>query len=185
MPQAKKMKSAEGCKEVSTSSSEQDAMKSKASSVPVSVSARSNETELLLTDSLRPKSSEDRRSTECNAECCMKKGLDAPFQTLNQHVLRQTRRLQGNKWRQFSPEWYRVYPWLVLCVTTLKAFCHCCRYCYQKGMLLDKYTDAAFVREGFDNWKRGHERFQRHAQSHSHRESVMKIAQMQQPGIDA
>ena len=71
------MKSAEGWEKVFTLSSEQDAMNFAASSV--SVSARSNENELPLTDSLRPKSSEVRRSALCNTECCMKKGLDALF----------------------------------------------------------------------------------------------------------
>ena len=42
-----------------------------------------------------------------------------------------------------------------------------------------------FLCVGFDNWKKAHERFQKHAQSNSHREAMMKVEQMKQQGIDA
>ena len=38
---------------------------------------------------------------------------------------------------------------------------------------------------GFDNWKKGHERFKQHAKSVSHREAMMKISLMNSPTIDA
>ena len=50
---------------------------------------------------------------------------------------------------------------------------------------MDKHVDSVFVSAGFDNWKKAHERFKQHAQSNSHREAMMKVEQMKQPGIDA
>ena len=43
---------------------------------------------------------------------------------------------------------------------------------------MDKYIDEAFVRNGFNNWKKAHERFTKHEKSNSHKESVYKIHQM-------
>lgn len=51
--------------------------------------------------------------------------------------------------------------------------------------MTDKHLDSVFVSVGFDNWKKAHERFKKHAQSNSHREAMMKVEQMKQPGIDA
>ena len=108
-----------------------------------------------------------------------------PYQVKSPPILHQTRKLQGTKWRQFSSDWYDTYPWLVLCTTTLKAYCHFCKYCTKRGLLSDKHVDSVFVNAGFDNWKKAHERFKQHAHSSSHRECLMKIEQMKKPGIDA
>ena len=97
--------------------------------------------------------------------------LRPPFQQKSLSILSKTRKLQGNKWRQFSPEWFESYTWLVLCTTTLKAYCHFCKYCATQGLLFNKTVDSAFVSVGFDNWKKAHERFKQHAQSISHKEA--------------
>lgn len=47
------------------------------------------------------------------------------------------------------------------------------------------HVDDAFVSVGFDNWKKAHERFQRHAQSQPHRQAIMKFELFKQPGIDS
>ena len=45
-----------------------------------------------------------------------------PVQVADGAVICKTQKRQGQKLRQFNPEWYRVYPWLVLRTTILKAF---------------------------------------------------------------
>ncbi len=45
-------------------------------------------------------------------------------------------------------------------------------------------ADEAFVLNGYNNWKKAHERFRRHASSSCHRESVIKFDQMRFPGVD-
>ena len=84
-------------------------------------------------------------------------------------------KMSGTKIRQFNPYWYRVYPWLVLCLTTLKAFCHVCRFCNKRGLFLDKNVDGTFVKIGFDNWKKALERFKRHSKSNHHQEALMHV----------
>ena len=42
-----------------------------------------------------------------------------------------------------------------------------------------------FVSVGFDNWKKAHERFERHAKSQPHRQARMKFELWKQPGIDS
>lgn len=126
------------------------------------------------------------QNQECTSECCKDSSvMRLPYQVKSLPILSQTRKLQGSKWRQFSPDWYDVYPWLVLCMSTLKAYCHFCKYCTRRGLLSDKHIDSVFVNAGFDNWKKAHERFKQHAYSSSHRECMMKIEQMKKPGIDA
>ena len=52
-------------------------------------------------------------------------------------------------------------------------------------MISSSTIDRAFVSRGFDNWKKGHERFKQHSKSVLHREAMMKICQMNSPTIDA
>ena len=94
-----------------------------------------------------------------------------PYLVKSPPILHKTRKLQGSKWRQFSSDWYDTYPWLVLCTTTLRAYCHFCKCCTKRCFLSDKHIDSVFVNVGFDNWKKAHERFKQHAHSSSHRVS--------------
>ena len=51
--------------------------------------------------------------------------------------------------------WYKDYPWLTLCITSRKAFCFYCRLYYeQKELSLSKNIEPAFIRDGFNNWKK-------------------------------
>ena len=56
-------------------------------------------------------------SVECGAECCKDGNTGKPFQARNQSIILKTRKHQGSKLRQFSTDWYKTYPWLVLCIT--------------------------------------------------------------------
>ena len=127
--------------------------------------------------------------TLCKRKCCDVEAAvvsGQPYQIESPDILAKTKKLQGTKSRQFSVEWFKKYPWLVLCSLHFKAFCYMCKYCYNKGYLLDKYYDKAFVTSGFSNWKKAHERFQQHSKCNSHRESIMTIQHMKYaPGIDA
>lgn len=125
-----------------------------------------------------------KQSDKCDADCCKAGYTGEPFQARNQGIILRTRKHQGRKVRQFSTDWYKIYPWLVLCVTTLKAFCYFCRYCFTNGLLLD-HVDDAFVRVGFDNWKKARERFQKHTQSQPHKQAMMHFERLKQPSIDS
>lgn len=45
--------------------------------------------------------------------------------------------------------------------------------------------EDTFVVSGFDNWKKAHERFVKHADSGTHKEALLKIELMKQDGIDS
>ena len=120
-------------------------------------------------------------SQPCNAPCCQD-SLEV-FQVTDKNILRKTRKVQGHG-RQFCSEWYQKYPWLILCVTYFTAFCSTCRYCYKRNLLTDKLGEAMFVTEGFNNWKKAIERFERHARSGLHKEAILKVQYLKQPGID-
>lgn len=85
-------------------------------------------------------------TAECNAPCC--RDAVESFQVTNQAVLQNTRKVQGHAC-QFCTEWFKGRPWLVLCITRLKAFCNFCRYCAKRDILNDRQGDM-----GFDNWKK-------------------------------
>ena len=89
----------------------------------------------------------------CSLECC---ATSQPVQMYDSSVLSKTRKLQGKKWRQFCPEWFKKYPWLIHCCTRHKAFCSLCRSSDEIGMLKEKRAGGgdAFISSGFDNWKK-------------------------------
>ena len=104
------------------------------------------------------------------------------FQVTDATVLKRTKRVQGHT-RQFCSEWFKSYPWLVLCVTKLKAYRVYCRYTYRTGFLTDKLGEVAFITAGFNNWKKALLRFEHHSQCSSHKEAVIKIEPMKQPDV--
>ncbi len=97
--------------------------------------------------------SSNEHVNDCNAQCCQDT-LEV-FQVIDESVVKRTIKVQGHS-RQFCPEWYRSYPWLVLCTTRLKAFCARCRYCVKRRIVTDKLGEPAFVSVGFSSWKKSH-----------------------------
>ena len=119
----------------------------------------------------------------CSAKCC---DLVKPVQIRDKDcVIRSTRKLQGKKWQQFSPDWYKSYPWLVLCTTRSKVLCSYCSSCRKRGLPTEKVADGgdAFLTIGFDNWKKAQEYFVQHQKSIIHREAVLKLELMKQPTV--
>ena len=117
----------------------------------------------------------------CSALCCQD-SLEV-FQVTDKTILRKTRKVQGHG-RQFCSEWYQKYSWLILCVKYLTACCSVCRYCYKRNLLTDKLGEATFVTEGFNNWKKAIEWFERHARLGLHKEAMLKVQYLKQPGIN-
>lgn len=91
----------------------------------------------------------------CAAQCSQD-SLEV-FQVRDKNILRATWKVQGHS-RKFCVEWYSSYPWLVMCITTLKTYCVYCRYCHKRGLLTDKLGEAAFVTSGYSNWKKALQR---------------------------
>ena len=102
-------------------------------------------------------------------------------------VLKQTRKMQGNRWRQFSVDWYKKYPWLVLCRTRFRAFCYYCRSSDEMGLLKSKRGGGgggdSFMIMGYDNWKKALKSFVQHEKSSIHKEAVLIHSMMKQPSV--
>ena len=65
----------------------------------------------------------------CNSLCCSTLLMDQPYQPPLADFDSQ------NKGRSFQQSWYYDFPWLTLCTTTGKAFCHTCRQAVSQGLM--------------------------------------------------
>ena len=124
------------------------------------------------------------RSSQCSAICCNSITYEA-IKVSSPAILKQTQRIQGKKSRLFSADWFKTYLWLLLCCTRLRAFCSCCRYNFQMGLIKERRGGDAFIISGFDNWKKAHQCFMQHEKSLCHREAILKHQLMKQPTIQA
>ena len=63
------------------------------------------------------------------------------------NVLKKTERIYGSgsnaRTRRFLPSWYKTYPWLHFCCTTLKVYCHYCKMATELNVRISK-ADPAF-----------------------------------------
>ena len=60
------------------------------------------------------------------------------------------------------------------------------RYCHSHGVMqFATKSEDGFMVSGFDNWKKAHERFVKHADSGTHKEALLKIELMKQDGINS
>ncbi|KAF0309845.1 Zinc finger MYM-type protein 1 [Amphibalanus amphitrite] len=99
-----------------------------------------------------------------------------PNQPRDAATLAKTARSQGGRSRTVCPEWYKKYSWLSVC-STGKVFCHTCVAMARQGKLtMSKSKEAAFVSDGFSNWKKAMAAFQQHEASLTHREACTKKA---------
>lgn len=89
--------------------------------------------------------------SKCTAVCCLPNAK--PHQPTSEAALKATSMQVGNKreHRSFQKKWYRDHPWITLCSTNNKAYCHTCRA--MAGTLsLSKHTEPAFTGDGFCSW---------------------------------
>ena len=89
--------------------------------------------------------------------------------------------------RHIQPSWYKKFPWISVCSSSLKIYCTSCRDAKFRGLLnFPKHYKATFVDDGFSNLKKALERFREHERSVMHSEAVMKLASLNSAtgGID-
>lgn len=90
--------------------------------------------------------------------------------------------------RHIQPSWYKDFPWISVCSSSLKIYCSTCRTAKLQGLLsFPKHYKSAFVDDGFHNLKKALERFREHECSVMHKEAVLKLAATKSSslGIDA
>ena len=89
--------------------------------------------------------------------------------------------------RHIQPSWYKKFPWINVCSSSLKIYCTSCRDAKFRGLLnFPKHYKATFVDDGFSNLKKALECFREHERSVMHSEAVMKLASLNSAtgGID-
>lgn len=79
--------------------------------------------------------------------------------------------------RSIQASWYVKHPWISVCTSSFKVFCHVCCSAKSRDLIsFSKRCKHAFIDEGFSCWKKALERFARHEKSEMHCEAVMKLA---------
>ena len=121
----------------------------------------------------------------CEQHCCTS---DTPNHTSDEKILKNTEveyiSNGKKKKRHVKPKWFESFDWLTLCESQNKLFCYICRKEERRGTLtFSKNAEKAFTQYGFNNWKKGPEKFRTHENSLTHREASMKhnASQKQQP----
>ena len=80
--------------------------------------------------------------------------------------------------RYFLESWLSDFPWLVLCISTYKAFCHICRQGYLNCKLkIPKGQESTYLKTGFSDWKNGKRSFTSHEKSQFHRDSYNLLSE--------
>ena len=119
-----------------------------------------------------------KSSVSCIDVCCSN-DLE-PYQPKNTTLLKGL--AKGG--RSFLAAWFSLFPWLTVCVARGSVFCLYCRYCTKHGLIsFSKNSSPAFVDHGFNNWKKGPEKFKIHESSLTHREAVMKWKSLGRPSL--
>ena len=71
------------------------------------------------------------------------------------------------------PSWYKSYPWLHVCCTSLKVYCYYCRHAsFSNLSVMSTKGDLAFSTEGFCKWKKGLGLFKTHELSYAHKDAL-------------
>ena len=106
----------------------------------------------------------------CSCVCCT--NFDTAHQPTN---LEKSKNQQKSSARSIQPAWYSKHPWISVCASSYKIFCHVCCSASKQGLISSKPSNAPFVEGGFSNWKKALQRFSSHENSGMHREAVIKL----------
>lgn len=129
---------------------------------------------------------------KCQCQCCSDPSTPHHPSDLTDSGVTHVHRNKGSGLKCYSrhiqPSWYKSFPWISVCSTTLKMYCSICRSAKSRGLLtFPKHYKSAFVDDGFRNLKKALERFRDHEGSVMHKESVLKLAATKSAamGVDA
>ena len=122
-------------------------------------------------------SSSESTTDSCQCPCCSDPSTPHHPVDVSSPVVTQTHRNKDKGMKTYTrhiqPIWYKKFPWISVCSSSLKIYCSVCRAAKFKGMIMfSKHYKPAFVQ----NLKKATERFREHESSNMHTESVMKLA---------
>ena len=118
-------------------------------------------------------SPEAQLSTQCQCmcPCCTMSGppnqpVDVTYS--KQAYSHHSQELKKSKTycRSLQTSWYKKYPWISVCTTRYKIFCHACRSAKKEGLLVfSKHRLNCFIEDGFGNWKNALTKLDEHEKS--------------------
>ncbi len=77
--------------------------------------------------------------------------------------------------RSFQPQWFKRWPWLHYREEGDLAFCFTCMTAFRNQHLhAVSIKEQSFISVGFCNWKDASKKFNKHLESHCHKEAVLK-----------
>lgn len=78
--------------------------------------------------------------------------------------------------RRFVPTWIDSFPWIQYDTVKDIVLCSTCREIFlTMGLPFSSKKETVFIETGFNNWKKGVEKFKLHEKSACHQEAVMKM----------
>ena len=118
--------------------------------------------------------SETQSSSEsvvCDSSCCNGSKISQP--TCGS-LLKKTEKIYGTgRKRSFLASWYKSFPWLHFCHSSLKVYCFYCKAaCKAHITVMSNRADPSFTISGFSNWKNALSKFRDHEYSLAHRDAV-------------
>ncbi|KAI6661467.1 Zinc finger MYM-type protein 1-like [Oopsacas minuta] len=85
----------------------------------------------------------------------------------------------------FQKNWYQEYQWLHYSSGLKNVLCFYCSKASALGLLdLARCQDPAFILNGFDNWKKAHEKFRSHQMSRTHQLAINQISAIKRPAVN-
>lgn len=119
--------------------------------------------------------------TPCNCQCCTDPSTPYHPQDVSRSGVVHTHHTKESGVKSYSRHiqtaWYKSFPWISVCSTSLRIFCSICCAAKMRGLLtFPKHYKSAFVEDGFKNLKKALERFSEHERSVMHQEATLKLA---------
>ena len=112
------------------------------------------------------------RESECVCSCPCCTNFNIAHQPTD--LLAKSKTPQKSFDRSIQPAWCSKHPWISVCISSYKIFCHVCCSASKQG-LITKPSYIPFVEGGFSNWKKALQRFSSHEKSGMHKEAVTKL----------
>ena len=124
---------------------------------------------------------EAKTNTEINSECTKPNSHDLDLKLISnpsQAQLDGAKRNYPGIGRQRKPclEWFKTYNWLRFSLSTNKIYCNWCIIGEKNNAVGMVYSEKAFIKDGFDNWKNGVFILKTHNECESHKAAIAHIA---------
>ena len=157
-----------------------------------SATSASDDAEATTFTSITPSLSQGSSVESCQCQCCSDPSTPHHPLDLTDSGVTHVHRNKGSGLkcylRYIQPSWYKSFPWISVCSTTLKMYCSIWRSAKSRGLLtFPKHYKSAFVDDGFRSLKIALERPCDHKGSVMHIEVVLKLAATKSAakGVDA